>query len=61
MSTTITGLLEEMVPQLHDLAKVSRALRSGKVSAAKQALRHMVGNSMAEFMTTQQLPLKGGK
>jgi len=48
VSRVITGLLQEMVPQLHDIAKVARYTRDGKKAAAKRALQHMVGNALAE-------------
>ena len=55
----VTELLEEMVPQLQGLAKVARAAKSGNKAAAKRALQHMVGDQLAEVMTTQQPELFG--
>lgn len=48
VSRVIAGLLQEMIPQLHDIAKVTRYARDGKKAAAKRALQHMVGNALAE-------------
>jgi predicted DNA-binding protein len=53
-ATVAADLLQEMVPQLRDLAKVMRAVKSGRQDAAKRALAHMVGNGMAELMTASQ-------
>jgi len=50
----VTELLQEMVPQLQGMAKVSRALKAGKHAAAKTAMRHMMGDAMAEIMVEQQ-------
>lgn len=61
-ATLVTDLLLEMRPQLDDLARVIGNVRSGRVAAAKQALRHMMGNAFAEMMTAQQpdmFPSKG--
>lgn len=60
VATLIAGLLLEMAPQLRDMAKVARALKSGKKQAAKVALSHMMGNAMAELIS-EQMPLKGVK
>lgn len=48
VSTVAVQLLEEMTPQLVDLAKVARHTKAGKKAAAKRALQHMVGNALAE-------------
>jgi DNA-binding GntR family transcriptional regulator len=53
-STVVSELLAEMVPQLHDLAKLLRAAKSGKKSAAQAALRDLMGNAMAELVTDMQ-------
>lgn len=55
VSTVVTDLLTEMIPQLQDLAKVLSAAKAGKKAAAKRALQHMVGNALAE-----QLELMNG-
>jgi predicted DNA-binding protein len=49
-----TELLTEMVPQIEGLAKIARASKAGNKAAAKRALVHMVGDSMAELLTQQQ-------
>lgn len=61
-SKVVAQLLEEMVPQLEGLAKVARAARSGNKVAAKRALQHMLGDSMAEIITANQADMfKRGK
>jgi hypothetical protein len=55
----VTELLEEMVPQLEGLAKVARAAKVGNKAAAKRALQHMMGDSMAEIVAHQQPELFG--
>lgn len=57
-ATLAVELLREMGPQLHDLAKIARYAQQGKNAAAKRALRHMVGDSMAQLLN-EQLPLPG--
>src|SRR5690348_5312018 len=61
VATVARGILEEMIPNLHDLAKYFRHIRHGEKSAAKRALQHSFGNAMAEMMTVaveqQELPL----
>jgi hypothetical protein len=49
-----TEMLTEMIPQLEGLAKIHRATKAGNKVAAKAALRHMVGDSMAELMAQSQ-------
>jgi hypothetical protein len=53
-STVVSELLAEMVPTLHDLAKVLRAAKSGKKAAARNALRDLMGNAMAEVINELQ-------
>jgi predicted DNA-binding protein len=61
-STVVVELLAEMVPQMQGLAKVARAAKSGNKAAAKRALAHMLGDSMAELMAVQQPDMfAGGK
>lgn len=55
-STIAAGLLLEMAPQLHDMAKIVRLTNSGKKAAAKRALVHMMGEGMARVLS-EQLPL----
>jgi predicted DNA-binding protein len=47
-------LLTEMVPQMHDIAKITRLAKAGQATAAKRAFSHMVGNAMAEAVTASQ-------
>lgn len=62
-SKVVTELLQEMLPQLQGLLKFTRAAKRGNQSAAKTALRHMVGDTLAELMVQQQPELfkKGRK
>ena len=62
-SKVVTELLQEMVPQLQGLAKIHRASKAGNAAAAKRALQHMVGDAMAEVLTSEQPELfaKPGK
>lgn len=53
-STLAVELLSEMVPQMHDIAKIARQAKAGQHSAAKRTLQHMLGNAMAEVMLQQQ-------
>lgn len=50
----VTQLLQEMVPQLEGLAKIHRASKAGNKAAAKRALQHMMGDTMAEIMAQSQ-------
>ena len=54
MASVVVALLEEMKPQLESLTKINRALKAGKTSVAKSALRSMVGDAMAEAMAQAQ-------
>jgi predicted DNA-binding protein len=54
VATVIRELLEEMVPQLLAAAKFQRHVKAGNVSAAKDALRDMVGEGMAEIIKDNQ-------
>lgn len=60
-ASVVAELLEEMVPQLEGLAKVSRAARSGNKVAAKKALQHMMGDSFAELVAASQPDMFAGK
>lgn len=57
-ATVAAELLREVAPQLHDLAKITRLAQQGKGAAAKRALVHMVGDSMAHILN-EQLSLPG--
>jgi len=52
----VVSLLAEMETQIRDLAKYARLVRAGESDAANRALRHLLGNAMAEVMQIQ-LPL----
>jgi predicted DNA-binding protein len=54
-------LLSEMVPQMHDIAKITRQAKAGQSAAAKRTLQHMLGNAMAEVMLQQQPDLFSSK
>lgn len=63
-ATVVTGLLEEMAPQLEGIAKVARAAKAGNKVAAKRAIQHMLGDAFADVMAATQPDLfgkKGGK
>jgi predicted DNA-binding protein len=60
-STLVSELLQEMLPQLEGMAKVARALKAGKHSAAKTAMRHMLGDTLAHLMIEQQPDMFKGK
>lgn len=53
-SAVVTGLLQEVVPQLEGLAKIARASKAGNKAAAKRALHHMMGDSFAALMEHAQ-------
>lgn len=57
-ATVIAQLLTEMVPQLEGVIKIARATRAGNKAAADRALRHMVGDGMAEVLNDQQRELE---
>lgn len=57
-ATIAAELLTEAAPQLHDVAKIARLSQQGKTAAAKRALRHMMGDGMAQILG-DQLPLPG--
>lgn len=63
VSTCIVGLLGEMQPQLVELAKVARLLKSGNKSAADKALASMLGSAIFETIDGRQVDLfkKGRK
>jgi hypothetical protein len=47
-ATVTTDLLTEMIPHLEVLTRYARAVQSGQKDAAATALRHLVGQAMAE-------------
>jgi hypothetical protein len=54
LAGTITDLLVEMRPQVEALTKIQQQVAAGKTSAAKQTLRHMMGESMAAVVAAAQ-------
>jgi len=56
-ATVVSQLLEEMVPQLDGLTKIAKAAKEGNKAAAKRALRHMVGDGMAQILDSHQREL----
>lgn len=60
-ATVVADLLQEMRPQLEGLAKVARAAKSGNKVAAKNALRHLFGDSLAEVLRDQADMFQGRK
>lgn len=61
VATLTVELLEEMIPQLHGLAKLATVAKAGNKAATKRALVHMIGDNMAELMLSQQDELFKGK
>jgi hypothetical protein len=58
ITTTIVELLKEIQPQIEGLAKLIRHAREGNKVAAKRALSHMVGDSLASVLSQQlELPV----
>lgn len=53
-SAVVVDLLAELTPSLIDLAKVAEHAKANRKTAAKRALQHMVGDKLAEMMTTLQ-------
>lgn len=54
ISKIMVGILSEMEPQIRDLAKYARSIKAGKMDEAKQAIAHMLGNSMAELLMDEK-------
>jgi hypothetical protein len=54
LATVIADLLHEMEPQIISLAKLTEHAKAGRTGQMKQALRHMLGDAMAEVMTASQ-------
>jgi hypothetical protein len=48
------GFLKEMVPMIHEMAKIQRLMEAGKSSQAQRAFRHMVGDGMAAVLKERQ-------
>jgi hypothetical protein len=58
-SSLTTEMLVEMIPQFEGITKMALAAKSGNKAAAKRAVVHMFGDSMAQLMTMQQPELFG--
>lgn len=54
ISKVMVAMLSEMEPQIRDLAKYARSIKAGKMDEAKQAIAHMLGNSMAELLMEEK-------
>jgi hypothetical protein len=54
LATVIAELLHEMEPQIISLAKLTEHAKAGRTGQMKQALRHMMGDALAEAMTANQ-------
>jgi hypothetical protein len=54
ISKVMVLMLSEMEPQIRDLAKYARSIKAGKMDEAKQAIAHMLGNSMAELLIEEK-------
>lgn len=57
VATVVANLLEEMVPQLDGLTKIAKATKAGNKSAATKALRHLMGDGMANLLQQHQREL----
>lgn len=57
-ASIVAQLLEEMVPQLDGLTKIARASKAGNKAAAKRALVHMMGQGMADVLSSHQRELE---
>lgn len=53
-ASVVVDLLQEMRPQLLDLAKMAEHTKANRRTAAKTVLRHMVGNAFADLMIEMQ-------
>ena len=53
-SKVVTELLQECIPQLEGLAKMARFAKAGNRAAVNQTLQHMIGNTAAALITSQQ-------
>lgn len=58
VSVVTASLLKEIQPQIEGLSKLIRHAREGNKAAAKRALTHMVGDSLADVLSYQlELPV----
>jgi len=60
-SKVVTGLLQEMLPELQGMAKFARASRSGNKAAAKRALKQVFGDALAHQLQQQAELFKQAK
>jgi len=58
-ATVAAEMLQELIPQFEGLTKFAKAAKSGNKVAAKRAMAHMLGDSMADMMAMQQPELFG--
>ena len=58
-ATVVAEILQDMQPQIVGLEKIARASKAGNQAAAKRALQHLVGDSLAEVVGHQQPELFG--
>lgn len=59
-ATLATELLSEMIPQLEGMAKFARLAKQGKQAAAKKALSHAIGDSLAALLVEDRQMLLPG-
>lgn len=52
-SKAIVTTLQEFAPTMLSLAKFMEQVKSGQKTAAKETIRHMMGDAMAELMREQ--------
>lgn len=52
-SKAIISTLQEFAPTMLALAKFMEQMKAGQKSAAKETIRHMMGDQMAELMREQ--------
>ena len=60
-SKVVTGLLQEMLPELQGMAKFARASKSGNKAAARRALTQLFGDAMAYQLQQQAELFKAAK
>lgn len=59
LSTAVAEVLKEIAPQLADLGRWMKAVKLKDPAAAKEAVRHMMGDQFAEMMLAVQPELFG--
>jgi hypothetical protein len=63
-SKAITSVLQEFAPSMLALAKFMEQMKAGQKTAAKETIRHLMGDSIAQLMREQMElvpPKKTGK